>query len=46
MSPLARVFDDHVGEMTIAVVDGEIDASNAQEIGTACAPRRRTTAWR
>jgi anti-anti-sigma factor len=33
MSPLARVFDEQVGEIAIAVVVGEVDASNAREIG-------------
>ena len=33
MSPLARVTDEHVGEIAVAVVDGEIDASNAHDIG-------------
>jgi anti-anti-sigma factor len=33
MSPLARVFDEHTGDIAIAVVDGEIDASNARDIG-------------
>ncbi len=33
MSPLARVSDEHVGDVAIAVVEGEIDASNAPAIG-------------
>ena len=33
MSPLARVRDEHAGDIVIAVVDGEIDASNARDIG-------------
>ena len=32
MSPLARVTDEHVGEIAVAVVDGEIDASNALDL--------------
>lgn len=32
MSPLARVFDERAGDIAIAVVDGEIDASNARDI--------------
>jgi anti-anti-sigma factor len=33
MSPLARVSEEHVGDIAIAVVDGEIDASNARAVG-------------
>jgi hypothetical protein len=33
MSPLARVFDEQVGPIVVAVVDGEIDASNARVLG-------------
>jgi anti-anti-sigma factor len=33
MSPLASVVDEHVGDVAIAVVDGEIDASNAPHLG-------------
>jgi anti-anti-sigma factor len=33
MSPLARVVDEQQGAIAIAVVDGEVDASNAREIG-------------
>ena len=33
MSPLARVADEHVGEIAVAVVEGEIDASNALAVG-------------
>ena len=32
MSPLARVRDEQLGELSIASVDGEIDASNAADI--------------
>jgi anti-sigma B factor antagonist len=32
MSLLARVEEDHHGDVTVAVVEGEIDASNAVEI--------------
>jgi anti-anti-sigma factor len=33
MSPLARVSDEQAGALAIAVVQGEIDASNARELG-------------
>jgi anti-anti-sigma factor len=33
MSPLARVSEEHLGEIVIAAVEGEVDASNAVEIG-------------
>lgn len=33
MSPLARVSDERVGAVAIARIEGEIDASNAAEIG-------------
>ena len=33
MSPLARVLDEQLGRVVVAVVDGEIDASNARELG-------------
>ena len=33
MSPLARVADEQVGEIAVAVVEGEIDASNALAVG-------------
>jgi anti-anti-sigma factor len=33
MSPLARVVDEQQGETAIAAIDGEVDASNAREIG-------------
>jgi anti-anti-sigma factor len=33
MSLLARVVDEQVGPIVVAVVDGEIDASNARELG-------------
>ena len=32
MSPLARVIDEHVGDLAVAAVDGEIDASNALDL--------------
>lgn len=34
MSLLARVSDERVGAVVIARVEGEVDASNAAEIGT------------
>lgn len=33
MSPLARVVDEQEGATAIAVIVGEVDASNAREIG-------------
>ena len=33
MSPLARVVDEHVGELAVAAVAGEVDASNARDLG-------------
>lgn len=33
MTQLARVSEEQVGDVTVAAVDGEIDASNAGEIG-------------
>jgi anti-sigma B factor antagonist len=33
MSPLARVSDERAGDIGIIVVDGEVDASNAADVG-------------
>jgi anti-sigma B factor antagonist len=33
VSPLARVTDEQVGDVAVTTVDGEIDASNARELG-------------
>lgn len=33
MSPLIRVVDEQVGDVTVVAIDGEIDASNARELG-------------
>ena len=33
MSLLARVSEESYGEVTVAVVEGEVDASNAAELG-------------
>ena len=33
MSPLARVVDEHVGLIAVAAVGGEVDASNARDLG-------------
>ena len=33
MSLLAKVWDEHEGGVPIVVIDGEVDASNAREIG-------------
>ena len=33
MSPLARVVDEHVGDVAVAAVTGEVDAANTGELG-------------
>jgi anti-anti-sigma factor len=33
MIPLVRVMDEHVGATAVVTVDGEIDASNARDLG-------------
>ena len=33
MSPLVRVVEEQVGEVTVVALDGEIDASNARDVG-------------
>jgi len=32
MSALVRVADEHVGDVAVVVIDGEIDASNARDV--------------
>jgi anti-anti-sigma factor len=33
MSPAARVVDEHVGDIAVAVVTGEVDTANTGELG-------------
>ena len=33
MIPLVRVLDEHIGPTAVVTVDGEIDASNARDVG-------------
>ncbi len=33
MSPLARVLDEQIGELAVAAVEGEVDASNTGDLG-------------
>jgi anti-anti-sigma factor len=33
VSPLVRVVDEQVGEVALVAIDGEIDASNARDVG-------------
>jgi anti-sigma B factor antagonist len=33
MSPLVRVAEEQVGDVTVVAIDGEIDASNARDVG-------------
>jgi anti-anti-sigma factor len=33
MTPIARVLEEHEDDVAIAIVEGEIDASNSAEIG-------------
>jgi anti-sigma B factor antagonist len=33
MIPLVRVLDEHVGDVAVVTVDGEVDAANARGVG-------------